>query len=424
MAFKLGSGIAETTTTTGTGTITLGGAVSGYLAFSTAVGVSDTTLYRIDNGAGTWEVGVGTRATTTTISRDTILKTSAGGTSAINFGSGTKTISCVMPGEVAAAINKTNEWTAPQNFNDQQLRLNSAKDTYLVGGLSSGTEVADLYVDGEFVARFTADGLRILSDDAGASSGPVLALDRNSASPADDDVVGSLEWRGRDDGGTSTTYGRILGEIVDVTDGTEDGRLKLGVMTAGTMTNLLTLEPGTLYTPSASTALIGKSASNISTAGHELNGAGWVQHTRSGNVVMALNRTSSTGTVVDIYYNGSIKGGIDVSAGAVTYNTTSDRDWKQDIVPFNDGLALILKLQPVEYAWRDAPEAPREVGLIAQDVQPVIPQVVGGRETPDDPLWMDYGRLTPWLIGAVQTLASKVDRLSMEVARLKNEASE
>lgn len=417
MAFKCGSGIAETTTTTGTGTITLGGAVSGYLAFSTAVGVGDTTCYRIDNGAGTWEVGIGTRATTTTISRDTILKNSSGSTSAINFGAGTKTISCVPPGESFVALNATNTFTAAQQFNAQQVRLNAAADSYIVGGVSGGTEYVDLYVDAEFVARFTVDGLRILSDDAGATVGPTLALDRASASPADDDVIGSLEFRGRDDGANSTTYGRILAEAVDVTDATEDGRLKIGVMTGGTLTNTVTIEPNTVYTPSAATVLIGKSASNIATAGHELNGAGWSQHTRSGNVVMALNRTSSIGAILSFYYSGSLKASIDVSTTAVTYNTTSDRRWKRDIVPFEDGLALVMQLQPVEYGWVDEPGAPRDVGLIAQDVAEVIPHVVSKGETPDEPWRMDYGRLTPWLISAVQTLAARIEELERRVGQ-------
>lgn len=425
MAFRCGSGIAETTTTTGTGSYALGGAVTGYLAFSSALSVDDVTFYRCDNGAGTWEVGIGTRSGTSTLTRDTILKTSAGGTTAINWSSGTKTISCVQAGERAFAPDQINTFTAAQQFNGQEVRLNPLNDSYIKGHVTSSTEVVDLYVDNEHVARFSDGSLRILSDDAGASSGPVLALDRNSASPADDDVVGSLEFRGRDDGGTSTTYGRVLGEIVDVTDATEDGRLKLGVMTAGTMTNLLTLEPGTLFTPSASTLLVGKSATNtIATAGHELNGAGWSQHTRSANMVMALNRTGSIGTIEGFYYAGSLKGSIDVSTTATTYNTTSDRRWKRDIVPYGDGLSIILQLQPVEYGWVNEPGAPREVGLIAQDVQPILPQVAHGDPDGDEPMGIDYGRLTPLLISAVQTLAGKLDRLSMEVARLKSEASE
>lgn len=419
MAFKLGSGIAETTTTTGTGTITLGGAVSGYLAFSTAVGVNDTTLYRIDNGAGTWEVGVGTRATTTTITRDTILVNSSGSTSAINFGSGTKTISCVGAGEVTPATNQTNEWTAAQNFNDQQLRLNSAKDTYIVGGLSSGTEVADLYVDGEFVARFTADGLRILSDDAGAGSGPVLAMDRNSASPADNDVLGSLEWRGRDDGANSTTYARILGEASDVTDATEDGRLKLGVMNAGTLTNTLTIEPNLVHLPASTVVLIGKSTSSGSTAGVEFEAGGVLRVTRSGANMATFNRLASIGSVMAFQYADSTKGSIEVSTTATTYNTTSDGRLKRDIVDYSDGLDIVLRLRAVEYGWRDEPGAPREVGLIAQDVLEVIPQIVSGQHSEDanDPLGVDYGRLTPWLISAVQTLAARVEELERRIAQ-------
>jgi len=89
--------VRETTTTLGTGTITLAGAVAGFQSFS-AIGNGNTTYYTINlPGANEWEVGIGTyTASGTTLSRDTILASSNGG-SAVNFSAGTKDVFCTYP---------------------------------------------------------------------------------------------------------------------------------------------------------------------------------------------------------------------------------------------------------------------------------------------------------------------------------------
>ena len=98
MALVLKDRVKETTTTTGTGTITLAGAVTGYQAFS-AIGNGSETYYVIEDANGTgWEVGIGTYTLLgTTLRRDTILDNSAGNTSAITLSSGTHTVFCGYP---------------------------------------------------------------------------------------------------------------------------------------------------------------------------------------------------------------------------------------------------------------------------------------------------------------------------------------
>jgi len=92
MAFVLADRVQETTTTTGTGTVTLAGAVSGYQSFA-AVGNGNTTYYTIAAQTGTeWEVGIGTYTSSgTTLSRTTVLSSSNSG-SLVNFSAGTKNV--------------------------------------------------------------------------------------------------------------------------------------------------------------------------------------------------------------------------------------------------------------------------------------------------------------------------------------------
>ena len=97
MAFVVADRVQETTTTTGTGTVTLAGAVTGFQSFA-AIGNGNTTFYTIaDQSGSNWEVGIGTYTSSgTTLSRDTILSSSNSG-SAVNFGAGTKNVFVTYP---------------------------------------------------------------------------------------------------------------------------------------------------------------------------------------------------------------------------------------------------------------------------------------------------------------------------------------
>ena len=101
MALVVKDRVRETTTTTGTGTITLGGAATGFQSFS-VIGDSNTTFYTIQlSNTNEWEVGIGTYTLSgTTLSRDTILESSNGG-SAVNFSAGTKDVFVTYPAEKA-----------------------------------------------------------------------------------------------------------------------------------------------------------------------------------------------------------------------------------------------------------------------------------------------------------------------------------
>ena len=93
MALVVKDRVRENSTTTGTGTFTLSGAVTGFQTFSTAIGNTNTTYYAIVN-QGEWEVGLGTVGAGT-LSRDTVLSSSTG--SKVNFTSGTKDVFCTYP---------------------------------------------------------------------------------------------------------------------------------------------------------------------------------------------------------------------------------------------------------------------------------------------------------------------------------------
>ena len=109
MALVVKDRVKESTTSTGTGTITLAGAQTGYQGF-TAIGDGNTTYYVISGGSE-WEVGLGTyTASGTTLSRDTVLSSSNSG-SLVSFSAGSKDVYVVYPAGKAVYSNAGNTVT-------------------------------------------------------------------------------------------------------------------------------------------------------------------------------------------------------------------------------------------------------------------------------------------------------------------------
>ena len=96
--------------------------------------------------------------------------------------------------------------------------------------LGTGTAAAQLHL----FSTDTTDQVIIENSDAGTDTAPDLVLFRNSASPADSDNLGNLEFRGRDDGGNDHTYAQLVAGISDASNANEDGILDLITTFAGT----------------------------------------------------------------------------------------------------------------------------------------------------------------------------------------------
>jgi hypothetical protein len=110
MAFQIADRVKETTTTTGTGTLNLGGAVSQFQTFVAGIGNGNETYYSIEDPTGTdWEVGIGTvtDAATDTLSRDTVISSSNGG-SLVNFGAGEKVVFSTQPASKTFILSSDN----------------------------------------------------------------------------------------------------------------------------------------------------------------------------------------------------------------------------------------------------------------------------------------------------------------------------
>ena len=116
MPLVIADRVREQSTTTGTGTLTLTGAVIGYQTFSAAVGNGNTTYYTISNpGTTEWEVGIGT-VSAGQLARSTILE-SSNSDALVNFTAGTKDVFVTYPAEKAVYLDANGNVSALGNVN-------------------------------------------------------------------------------------------------------------------------------------------------------------------------------------------------------------------------------------------------------------------------------------------------------------------
>jgi len=98
----------------------------------------------------------------------------------------------------------------------------------------SGSGLGTINSPVEFTSADNLTQLTLTSTDADANTGPRFDLTRNSASPAANDILGNIRFMGADSAGNSLSYIGIFGQLIDPTDGSEDGSLEIDVRLAGT----------------------------------------------------------------------------------------------------------------------------------------------------------------------------------------------
>jgi hypothetical protein len=119
-------------------------------------------------------------------------------------------------------------------------------------------------------------------------------------------------------------------------------------------------------------------------------------------------------------YNGTSKANINSSTGA--YSALSDARLKVNVTDSAKGLSVVTALRPVEYQMKDDSTGANQIGLIAQEVLEILPEVVSVPATDDYFYGMNYSGVVPVLIKAIQELNAKVDAQAAEIAALKGQA--
>ena len=200
MALVINDRVKETSTTSGTGTLNLAGAVTGFVTFVAGIGDTNTTYYAIfEQGTANWEVGLGTvgDATPDTLARTTVISNSLGNTSKISFAGATLDVFCTLPASKAIYLDGSGNQvggfsslvddTTPQlggdlDVNGQDIVSTSNADIDIIphgtGDVNLGADAVQIG-DNDANATLTTQGTGdlILNTNNGTNAGSITLLD-------------------------------------------------------------------------------------------------------------------------------------------------------------------------------------------------------------------------------------------------------
>ena len=152
-----------------------------------------------------------------------------------------------------------------------------------------------------------------------------------------------------------------------------------------------------------------------------------IRHNQDGNNTINVWQTGNTTHTALAFYKGNtqdLRGGISVSTSGVVYNTTSDYRLKTNITPIENGIDRLMQLKPSKFNWIESGEETE--GFIAHELQEIFPYAVIGEKDAIysstgkiKPQSVDYGRITPLLVKAIQELKAELEIAKAEIQTLK-----
>jgi hypothetical protein len=252
---------------------------------------------------------------------------------------------------------------------------------------------------------------------------PILAIATTGATGigdttlvSDGNILGQIEFSGAD-GTDLRSIGATITAFVDGTPGANDmpGRLVFSTTADGASSPTERMRIN-----SAGALLFGQTTSTqidgTNTAGVSIEPSGRLGITRSGATTIALNRTTSDGTIVEFKRQASVVGTISVTAAATAYNTSSDYRLKENIAPLTGAIDRLQQIPVHRFNFIADPDKTVD-GFIAHEAQAVVPECVTGTKDEIDaegnPVYqgIDQSKLVPLLTAALQEALQKIEGL-------------
>ena len=236
MALVINDRVKETTTTTGTGAVSLAGAVTGFEAFSAGVGNSNTTYYAIVHQTeDEFEVGLGTLdGDSSDLTRTTVIS-SSNSDSAVDFAAGTKDVFCTIPASKLVFEDASNDVTVGNDFilgsDSAVLKFGADSDTTL-----THTDGTGLTLNSTNKLLFRDTGLYINSSTDGQLD--IVADTEIQIAATTIDINGAVALNGAITGATNITLtGELDAATLDISGNADiDGTLEADAITINGVT--------------------------------------------------------------------------------------------------------------------------------------------------------------------------------------------
>jgi hypothetical protein len=191
-------------------------------------------------------------------------------------------------------------------------------------------------------------------------------------------------------GTTSPVNGQLHVEAVDST-----------AIYANTANTGLGMSDGVVAFSDSGQGVYGSSTSNVGVLGTSTSSFGIAGESTSAYGVWGFSSTN---------YAGYFQGNVLVTGCLVASNLScpSDERLKRDITPLSYGLREVLRLRPVTWQWKDATRTEPNMGLVAQDVEPVLPELIIHNADNKGSLGLNYMGLIPVLIKGMQEQQAQI----------------
>ena len=144
-----------------------------------------------------------------------------------------------------------------------------------------------------------------------------------------------------------------------------------------------------------------------------------------GHSALALGRYNAAasageaGEILAFLYGSGGIGGISITSTGTQYNTTSDLRLKNDIQSIDNATNKLMAMNPVTHGWKNNPEADTVHGFIAQEMMNIVPEAVSGDPEGEEMMSMDYGRITPVIVAALQDALKEIKELKTRINELE-----
>jgi len=278
MALVLKDRVRESTITSGTGTLTLDGAIIGFQSFS-VIGDSNTTYYAIvDVSTGAWEVGVGTyTAAGPTLSRDSVLESSNSG-NLVNFTDNIKDVFCTYPAEQAVTLTDvqtlTNKTLTSPAINTATITGGTVSTATLSNNTISGGTINNTTIGASSATTGTFTTLTATADSAFTSTGALVISKGTTAERPGAPAASMLRFNtstAEFEGYNGTVWASVGGAaIVNDTSTASNLYPLFANATTGTAATVFTGDAKLLYKPSTgelqSTALVASNGIVVNSA--------------------------------------------------------------------------------------------------------------------------------------------------------------
>ena len=289
-----------------------------------------------------------------------------------------------------------------------------------------------------------SDNLTLTTTDGDASAGPNLRFFRNSGSPANNDLAGTISFDCKNNAGQTVTLAGIDNYILDVADGSEDGELTITTMVGGTTRNRLDFTNTSTIVNESGIDMDFRVESSAKTHAFFVQGSGneiffgassttypqqnnFVNINTASGVSMTIGGHSGTHTSMVFKHDGAnTVGSVVVNASGTTYNTSSDYRLKENVVTNWDATTRLKQLKPSRFNFiKDA--GTTVDGFLAHEVESIVPEAISGTKdalfTAEDETnnkgiegqpnyqGIDQGKLVPLLVKTIQELEARITAL-------------